>query len=283
MLRSFLELLKISRPPLWIILPLIFCLGLAYGRNGLTDPFFRLTPLMIAQIFMLSFPMCLFTFGLNDIHDRASDRLNPRKRGFEGTLLAEGSQKIVKTAAVGVGVLFLCVSAASADPGHIYFAVTLLVFSYAYSSPPWRFKTRPPLDVVSAGVLGFLAPFGMGFSLVDNSLDLPFHAYFFTVCVMGFHAFSTISDYSADITVGDRTFAVAYGKRAAALLPALIFLSCLFVIRVVYIKVFFVACAALCFVSAAFPSERLARYSFLAMFLGAAVISGFWVLSLVFG
>lgn len=282
MLQSLLELLRISRPPLWIVLPLIFCLGLAYGQHGLTDPSFRLTPFMIAQIFMLSFPMCLFTFGLNDIHDRASDRLNPRKRGIEGTLLAEGSQKPVKVAAFWAGVLFLCVSAASADPGHVYFAVMLLVFSYAYSTPPWRFKTRPPLDIVSAGVLGFLAPFGMGFSLVDNALDLPFHAFFFTMCVMGFHAFSTISDYSADKTVGDRTFAVAYGKRAAALLPALIFLCCLFVIRVVYIKVFFVVCAALCLASAAFPSEKLARYSFLAMFLGATVISGSWILSLVF-
>lgn len=236
---------------------------------------------MVVQLLMLTFPVCLFTFGLNDIHDEAADQLNPRKKGMEGIKIPEGSHKLVKVSASWAGLLFLLASAASANPVNIYFAVTLLATSYVYSTPPWRFKTRPPLDIITAGILGFLAPFGMGFSFVDNALDLPVHAYFFTLCVMGFHAFSTISDYSVDKKIGDRTFAVAFGKRAASLFPAVIFLCGFLLIRVDYVRIFFLICAVLSSLSAVFPSERLARYSCIAMFLGAAFISGFWIWGLV--
>ncbi len=162
MRRRVLILLKISRPPLWIALPLVFCMGLAYGQRGLADPSFRFTPLIILQMFLLSFPICLFTFGLNDIHDQASDQMNPRKKGIEGIRLETRDHRMVRIAAFGVGIVFLCVSAATANLANLYFAVTLLCLAYVYSVPPWRLKTRPPFDVMSAGILGFFAPFGAG-------------------------------------------------------------------------------------------------------------------------
>ena len=149
---------------------------------------------------------------------------------------------MVKIAAFVVGIVFLCVSAATANLANVYFSVTMLCLSYVYSAPPWRLKIRPPFDVVSAGILGFFAPFALGYSFVDDATALPLQAYYFTCCVMGFHAFSTIMDYDVDKRIGDRTFAVAYGKRAAALFPAAIFLCSLFIVRVNYIKIFFMAC-----------------------------------------
>ncbi|MCX5855481.1 MAG: hypothetical protein NTZ24_13090, partial [Deltaproteobacteria bacterium] len=113
MWRRFLILLKISRPPLWIALPLVFCMGLAYGRRGLTDPSFRCTPLIILQMCLLSFPLCIFTFGLNDVYDHKSDQMNPRKKGIEGIRLETRDHRMVKIAAFGVGIVFLCVSAAT--------------------------------------------------------------------------------------------------------------------------------------------------------------------------
>ncbi len=281
MLQKFLILLKISRPPLWIALPLVFCMGLAYGQRGLTDSSFRFTSLIILQMFMLSFPICLFTFGLNDIYDYASDQSNPRKNGVEGIILKIRYHRMVKIAALAVGIVFLSVSAATANLANVYFSVTLLCLSYVYSVPPWRLKIRPPFDVVSAGILGFFAPFALGYSFVDDATALPLHAYYFTCCVMGFHAFSTIMDYDVDKRSGDRTFAVAYGKRAAALFPAAIFLCSLFIVRVNYIRGFFMACLVLFIVVAVMPSERIARYSFLAMFLGAVAIVSVWIASFV--
>ena len=281
MLRRFLILMKISRPPLWVALPLVFCMGLAYGQRGLTSPAFHFTPLIIFQMFMLSFPICLFTFGLNDVYDYASDQLNPRKKGIEGILLETRYHRMVKIAALAVGIVFLCVSAATVNLANVYFSVTLLCLSYVYSAPPWRLKIRPPFDVVSAGILGFFAPFALGYSFVDDATALPLHAYYFTCCVMGLHAFSTIMDYDVDKRSGDRTFAVAYGKRAAALFPAAIFLCSLFIVRVNYIRGFFMACLVLFIVVAVMPSERIARYSFLAMFLGAVAIVTIWIASSV--
>jgi 4-hydroxybenzoate polyprenyltransferase len=98
---------------------------------------------------------------------------------------------------------------------------------------------------------------------------------------MGFHAFSTIGDYDVDKRIGDRTFAVAYGKRAAALFPAAISLCSLFFVRLNYLKVFAMAGLVLFIVVAVIPSERIARYSFQALFLAAVAIVGVWIASFV--
>ncbi len=262
-------------------LPLVFCLGLTYGKHGLTDPAFRFTPVMILQLLMLSFPVCLFTFGINDIHDHQSDKMNPRKTGMEGILLQPQYHRPVMMAAIGVSILFCGISLASASLLNFFYTITILVISYAYSAPPWRFKTRPPLDAVSAGIVGFMAPFALGFSFVDNAAALPFHAYCFTFCVMGFHTFSAIMDYDVDRLSGDRTFAVAYGKRAAALFPAAIFLFTVFFIRVIYVKAFFIFCLLLFIVVAINPSERIARYSFLLIFMATVIIVSVWTGSLM--
>jgi 4-hydroxybenzoate polyprenyltransferase len=279
---KFLVLLKTSRPLLWIALPLVFCMGLAYGQQGLTNHSFRFTPLIIIQMCMLSFPICLFIFGLNDVYDYISDQMNPRKNGLEGIRLETRYHRMVKIAAFWIGIVFLCFSAATTNLTNIHFTVTILCLSYVYSVPPWRLKSRPPFDVVSAGILGFFAPFALGYSFVDDATSIPFQAYYFTCCVMGFHAFSTIMDYDVDKRSGDRTFAVAYGKRAAALFPTVIFLCSMFFVHVNYIKIFFMACLIMFIVVAVFPSERIARFSFLAMFTSAIAILSVWILSLCY-
>jgi len=280
--QRFMILLKVSRPPLWIVLPLVFCMGLAYGQNGLTNPSFHFTPLMILQISMLSFPFCLFTFGLNDIYDQVSDQSNPRKKGIEGIRLESVHHRMIKMASWGIAVVFLFISAGTVNLVNLYFSMTMLILAFVYSVPPWRLKARAPLDVVSAGILGFLSPFALGFSFVDDATTLPLQTYYFTLCVMGFHAFSTIMDYEVDRESGDCAFAVAYGKRAAALFPAAVFLCSLFLVHVMYIRAYFGVCAVMCTLVCVWPSEKIARYSFLAMFLGAITIVTIWIIPFVF-
>ena len=281
MWHDILILLKVSRPPLWGALPLVFCLGLAYGKRGLTSPDFQFAPLMLLQILMLSFPICLITFGLNDIHDYASDRINPRKRGMEGIFLPAQYHKLVGRTALAAAVVFFAVSLATLSPPNVFFTMTLLVLSYVYSTPPWRLKTKPPLDAVVAGIIGFMSPFSLGYSFVDDATALPLHAYLFTFCVMSLHAFSTIMDYDVDKISGDRTFAVAFGKRTAALLPAVIFLFAIYFIHVIYVKVFFVLCIVLFLVVFFIPSERMARYAFLSIFIGAIIVVSIWIGELI--
>ena len=282
MRKIFMMLLKVSRPPLWLALPLVFCLGLAYGQRGLTFPGFHFTSLMILQMLMLSFPVCLFTFGLNDISDYKSDKINPRKRGMEGMLLPDKYHRLVMISALLAALVFFLIAICTANLINIFYAVTIVVLSYVYSAPPWRLKTRPPLDAISGGVIGFLAPFAMGYSFVDDATALPFHAYCFTLCVMGLHAFSTIMDYDVDKLSGDKTFAVAFGKRAAALSPTIVFFITLFFIHVTYVKIFFVLCIFLFIIILFVPSERMARYAFLSIFMGAIIIVSIWIGKLMF-
>lgn len=274
---SLSMLLKISRPPLWIALPMVFVMGMAYGGRGLTHPDFKFTPLMVIQMVWLSFPLCLFTFGLNDIHDHASDQINPRKGGIQGVRLDSCYHRSVKTVSFAAGVIFLCISAGTRNPVNLYYAVALLLLAYTYSTPPWRLKARAPLDVLTAGIMGFLAPFALGYSFVDDAAALPFQAWYFTVCVMGFHSFSTIMDYTVDVGMNDRTFATAYGKRAAALFPAGVFLFSLIVISSFHVRFVFMLFAVMSVIVAVFPLERLARYFFLVMFFSAAGALAWWI------
>ncbi len=279
MLQQTLLILKTSRPFLWPGMPFVFCMGLLYGRTDSPLNKFqflhKFTPLMIFQIILLALPICLFIFGFNDIQDHIADRLNPRKRGLEGSLPIQ-QHDLIKITALAAAVLFFLSSIATTNIFNIYCAASLLVLSYTYSAPPWRLKTRPPLDVICGGLIGFFAPFGLGYSFTGEIGHFPLQAYYFTFCVMGFHAFSTIMDFEADRLIGDRTFAVAYGKRIAALFPAAIFSFGFIVVHLNYVKIFFLFCLILFITTAIYPSERLARYFFSAIYVVSIGVLGFW-------
>ena len=236
---------------------------------------------MVMQMVWLSFPVCLYTFGLNDIFDDDSDRINPRKGGLDGIRLEQQHRRLIEKAALGAGIIFLSLSFLTRNVFNIFYTSTILCLAYVYSAPPWRLKTRPPLDVVSAGIMGFLAPFGLGFGFVDNAAALPIQAYYFTFCVMGFHAFSTIMDYEVDKKAGDTTFAVAYGKRCAAALPGIVFLLSPFFVESFYVKIFFLLCVFLSFFTAIHPSGKLARHFFLLMYPAALLILALWLVHFI--
>ena len=56
---KFLLLLKTSRPIFWIIMPLIFSVGLFYSGA-------KFSTLAIVQLIFISFPYSIFLYGIND-------------------------------------------------------------------------------------------------------------------------------------------------------------------------------------------------------------------------
>ena len=62
----------------------------------------------------------------------------------------------------------------------------------------------------------FLLPFVMGYSLGADPLGDAVEILAIGVGVCGIHALATAADYDADQAAGHRTFAVAFGRRAAA-------------------------------------------------------------------
>jgi 4-hydroxybenzoate polyprenyltransferase len=142
-----------------------------------------------------------------------------------------------------------------------------------------RFKEHPPLDSVSNGIIYFYAPVLLGASFGATIFEIPIQTYFITACVMGIHSFSTVMDYSADKLVGDRTFAVVLGKRAASLFTMVVFTVTYFfsVFQGMIVGYFLIFCAVLAGIITVMPSEKLAKYFFYAIGVGFGVVAVFEV------
>ena len=274
-------LIKVSRPMWWVVLPVSYTVGLAFGRHGLKSADFHFSFFMALQLFFLSFPLCLFTFGLNDIYDYRADMKNPRKMGkslksalnFDGTVSDEKDQDFLKKAAWFCGTLFFLISLSGMNIFNIFYAFSLLLLSFTYSMPPWRLKTRPPLDSILGGIITVIAPFGMAFSLVDDPFRIPLQIYLFSICGMGVHAFSTTMDYESDKRLRERTFAVVFGMRWAAFFPAAAFLMTFFSLHGLRYKIYFALCICIFTWFIFRPSEKQARNALLMMLAGAVVVS----------
>lgn len=262
-MKNLLLLLKTSRPFGWIIAPIVFLIGISSSSAELTF-------LPILQILLLSFPYCVFLYGVNDVYDYESDRLNPRKKLVEGIKLKPRYHSFVKRVSYTIALLMILTSLFSLNITNILGIFLLLFFSYFYSAPPLRFKEKPLLDSFSNGILYFFAPFVMGFSFNDTILDIPIKTYLITACVMGIHSFSTIMDYSIDKKVGDKTFAVVFGKRMASLFALVIFVLTLIFAKfeTAIINYYLIFCTVLFLIISIFPSEKLASLSFKLVFIG---------------
>ena len=281
---TILRLIRISRPAFWPIIPTSFLIGLSYGPQGLSYPTFSFTPIMIIQLFLLSFPFCLFTFGINDLQDLKSDTINPRKANpslaaslTEGAISHDLNPRHIYIAAAIVAILMLGSAILSRDLMNILHTLSLLVLSFTYSTPPWRLKTRPPLDMISAGILISLSPFAMGFSLADTTGILPIQIYLLTIAAMGFHGFSTIMDADPDRDAGDTTFAVVFGKRTAAFFAAASVLPVPLSIHTPVFKYFAGVCISLFLFTWLRPSASTARKVYLIIFASGIVMAWVWL------
>jgi 4-hydroxybenzoate polyprenyltransferase len=136
-------------------------------------------------------------------------------------------------------LLLLLTSFLTLNIANIVGMVLLAFLSYFYSAPLLRFKERPPLDSFANGVGYFFLPFLLGFSFsfsfggsIINNFDVWVDIILITFCVLGFHAFTSIADYTADKKAGYKTFATVFGKRSAAFFALLTFIITLFVVNV---------------------------------------------------
>jgi 4-hydroxybenzoate polyprenyltransferase len=208
-----LEILKVifwvSRPLGWLVIPIPYLLGIiASGAE--------LGLVVLAQALSLSFPLCLTGYGLNDIYDYESDSKNPRKGKFHGAILKPGHHSTVKKSSILAALLVIAVAVLTMNLYNMALVGILVLLVIAYSVPPARIKDKPPLDSIVNGFMYFFLPLAMGFSLGLPLSEINVIFYAATLYFIGAHAFSTVMDYEADRNSGIRTFAVAFGKRAAA-------------------------------------------------------------------
>lgn len=272
-MQKILLLIKTSRPLLWSIGPLVFLIGLSSSSG-------TVTPLAIFQIILLSFPYCILAYGINDIYDYESDKINPRKRLLQGIKLEPKYHSFIKKSSIIALLLIVTSALFSLSVMNIVGALILLFFTYYYSAPPLRFKERPPLDSISNGMLYFLGPCLMGVSFGSWTLADSIQIFFTTFCVMGFHAFTTIMDYEPDKRAGERTFAIAFGKRAASLFALTVFIVVLLFGKFENIEInyYLIFCSLLFLIIFIFPSERLASLFGKLIFIGFLITAAIYLL-----
>ncbi len=276
--------LKTSRPLFWVLVPTAFFAGLIFPSPGSKE--IVLTPVIILQMLCLSFPFALFSFGINDIFDQDSDGINPRKDGskqiltlVEGARTNPGHHKAIKKGVGFSAVIIVCSSLLTLDPANILYTLSLLMLSFSYSSPPWRFKSRPPLDSITAGLCASFIPFAMGFCHGGSmNWNPPFQIYIFSMGAMGIHAFTTLMDYDADQTTFNQTFAVRFGRRQTALFSSFAMLIVLFFLKTLLLRGFVIFCMVCFLLNALFVSQKFARITCLAVYALVLIVSLSWIM-----
>jgi chlorophyll synthase len=133
---------RMARPPIWLVSLAPLYIGNVLATRDLVPGW--------------SFGLAMFVMGplawgaalcINDVHDLAGDRRNPRKsqaplvRGAVSSAAARVAAHVFACSAlIGAAVVGWWLAAATA---------AFLVLGWAYSVPPVRLKTRPGADVVT--------------------------------------------------------------------------------------------------------------------------------------
>lgn len=199
-------LLKVSRPRFWLYLFGPYIVGLAAGASSRDD---LITAGTVAFGLYFLFPANLLIYGINDIFDFATDKLNPKKQDYEAMVRPEHHRSLLIT--ILITNLPFIAAAAFLELKTFLLMIGFLFFSIFYSAPPIRAKAVPILDSMFNVLYIFPAVFG--YVLISNQLPpVPIIAAA-TLWTMAMHAYSAVPDIDADREAGVKTIAVLFGQR----------------------------------------------------------------------
>lgn len=155
----------------------------------------------------LTLPANLLIYGVNDLFDAETDRLNPKKHTYE-SLLRPAQRRGLVTAILVTNLPFLALLPflPHAWPWLLLFVVT----GVGYSMPPLRAKGRPGLD--AAFNILYVAP-GLAAYATLSGVQPPAHVLVAALLwCMAMHAYSAVPDIPADRSAGVPTVATFLGK-----------------------------------------------------------------------
>lgn len=205
---TFKRLLHISRPFLWIYTAGAVAVGVGNIHNFNT--------IVWVELLLFTFPFNFLLYGINDVYDRPTDLLNPRKGKNQGAILKESEVKPVIIISLIFAAAMLTVAALSGRFEHLL-AMTIVVLAvFLYSHPIVRFKETPILDGVVGGA-GYILPVLVGYTLHGSFAEIPSWIWFFAITMAGAHAVSTLMDIESDRAAGLRTTGVVLGDKLTLL------------------------------------------------------------------
>jgi len=203
--------LKLSRPRFWIYLigPYLIALAAAGVRPDLLVILFGL---------YLSLPANLLIYGINDIFDHETDKLNPKKQNYEELLEQKSASRLVWLISL-LNVPFLILFFLNLPLAASLWLVVFLITGIGYSAPPIRAKAKPILDSIF-NIL-YVAPGFAIYSAVSGQTPPLAAIVAATLWCMAMHAYSAVPDIAADKASQTPTIATLFGKPVTLLLCGL--------------------------------------------------------------
>ncbi|WP_435179577.1 prenyltransferase [Halorussus sp. AFM4] len=206
-------LLTLSRPRFWLYLAGPVLVGVAHGASVPAELF---APPAVALFAYFLVPANVYLYGVNDAFDADVDAENPKKTGENAreARFRGGRTVTAVIAACGLaGVALAGWLAATGGANAAAWVVAFLVLGYAYSAPPFRLKTVPPLDSVSNGL--YVLPGAAAYVALAGGHPPTLALVGAWLWAMAMHTFSAVPDVEPDRRAGIRTTATVLGPRGA--------------------------------------------------------------------
>ncbi len=211
------EIVQVSRPISWFNTAFPFAGGAFYTGVPLS------TPRNLLGIAYFTLPYNLALYGINDICDYPSDRLNPRKNSIEGGLLPPDTHQRMISLITGLNLPFLALLIAQGNRRANTVLGVLLFTTFAYSAPPLRYKEIPFLDAFTSAT-HFVTPYLYGLVFNQTKRYPKRELLGYTAWCMASQAFGAIQDIPFDQSVGSQSIATVLGPRKTAQFSTVLYL-----------------------------------------------------------
>ncbi len=200
------EILNISRPRFWLYEMGTYFIGVVVAALSLKT---LLDPKILIFAFFFLIPANILIYGINDIFDYETDKLNPKKVEYEALLIPE-KHRSVWIWILSTNIPFLIYAFSLSQKIGIYLLIFYFFASF-YSATPIRAKIRPFFDslfsashYIFTGVFGYFLAGGQDFPLIGFVAGI--------LWAMAMHAYSAVPDIQADTDAGFKTIATWLGR-----------------------------------------------------------------------
>jgi 4-hydroxybenzoate polyprenyltransferase len=210
------QLFLASRPISWVNTAYPFVAGYLLTQH-------HVDALLIIGGFYFLIPYNFLLYGINDVFDYESDKLNPRKGGVEGALIQKSEHKLILWVSVIVTLPFVIILGYLGNLSNILVLGLVLCTVLAYSLPKLRFKERPFLDSITSS-FHFVGPLIYAFSFSHFTAARLVVLLAFFLWGMASHAFGAVQDIAADRLGGIGSIATVIGARTTIYFSAFLYL-----------------------------------------------------------
>lgn len=204
------QLIKVARPGFWPTQLWFFLLPL--GQREM----FGSLGFWLGCVYVC-FPLGLLLYGWNDLRDKETDRLNPRKDSWLfGACLDDAGLARLPAWIVGVQLPFALAFTSLFGPKMLGWFGAMVFANALYNWPRWGWKNWPVVDLLNQ--VGYLLVFVLSSFVCEvPQLNAPAMA-FSGLFAMQSHLFGQLMDVDEDKAAGRKTTASLTGVRGGKLL-----------------------------------------------------------------